>query len=70
MNFPNYRSGMSNSLSDHFDETVDDHTYRFSHRSATPVSTRDALVNALADIVARNKTDPHVTQVLRNPLAQ
>jgi hypothetical protein len=55
---------MPPSLDEHFDESLDEDTYKFVLSTVTAVSSRADLVTALAECMARNKADPAVTAEL------
>ncbi len=53
-------------FSDHFNEEIDESTYRFTLSKLTPVRNHETLVEALAEVLERAKSDPTVTNDLLN----
>lgn len=49
------------SLIDYFDQHVDEESYRFTFSSVRPTCSRSELVDGLAELMSRNKSDPQVT---------
>ena len=59
---------MTVSLADHFRETRDEESHGFVRSEIRATSRRDDIVDALAALVARNKSDPDVTSDLLSAL--
>jgi hypothetical protein len=49
------------SLTDYFEQDVDEGTYTFALSSVTPTCATAVLVGGLAGLMSRNKSDPQVT---------
>lgn len=52
---------MNASFGDHFEQECDEETYPFVVSTVRPVTGGDDLVDVLAEIMSRNKSDPTVT---------
>ena len=59
---------MAVSLADHFNQHEDNALYRFLRSEVRVASPHDDLVEALAELLARNKSDPDVTADLLSTL--
>lgn len=55
---------MTASLDQHFDESLDEDTYSFVFSTVAAKSHRTELIEALSEMMARNKADPAVTRDL------